>query len=209
MKFKIPIYWTAKVPCWNYCDLSVSLTVTVANVLHYSKLLPGYIVYSSLDINLCPCSEQQLFVRISFIHPQPQSPTFSFYNLYARVYKQHFIWGDQLKSSALWSLWWGRVCASGGVLFKQYRVHSLPPPHMLTSLHVPHMTLAAQEAMAVTCCRINVFLGHHYLQVLPNTCSWAIAAEAKGEDFGLKSNFSPTTREVFPPHFRSQNLVGV
>lgn len=52
MKFKIPIYWMAKGPCWNYCDLSVSLTIPVANLLHCSKLLPGCIVYSGLNINL-------------------------------------------------------------------------------------------------------------------------------------------------------------
>lgn len=42
----------AKVPCWNYCDLSVSLTIPVANLLHCSKWLPGCIVYSGLNINL-------------------------------------------------------------------------------------------------------------------------------------------------------------
>lgn len=64
MKFKIPIYWVAKVPCWNYCDLSVSLTTPVANLLHCSKLLPGCIVYSGLNINLPSlCSSHKDLVR--------------------------------------------------------------------------------------------------------------------------------------------------
>lgn len=48
--------------------------VTVANVLHCSKLLPGCIVYSGLNMNLPPCAEQQLFARLSFT----RKPHFSF-----------------------------------------------------------------------------------------------------------------------------------
>lgn len=62
----------AKVPCWNYCDLSVSLTIPVANLLHCSKLLPGCLVYSGLSINLPSlCSSRRLSGTL-FVPTQPQ-----------------------------------------------------------------------------------------------------------------------------------------
>lgn len=91
--------------------------VTVANVLHCSKLLPGSTVYSSLSINLSPYSEQQLFVKISFIVHSATAMRLDFFFLHPEsvctrtlryIQMACIFGGKQLNLHALRLLQWGR-----------------------------------------------------------------------------------------------------
>lgn len=154
----------AKVPCWNYCDLSVSLMVTVAHVLHCSKWLPGSTVYSSLSINLSPYSEQQLFVKISFVAHSATAMRLNFFFLHPEgvsictlryIEMACIFWGKELNLHALWLLQWGRGKAE----------HHLPSTELTPSAHkLRDSTRAGSECRPVY--RTIMFLIHYCLQVL-------------------------------------------